>query len=129
MPGYEEKDLLHYGKWLCSLPQEEKLKLHKKFWNSDNPNIYRGLAPFIDNDPSHVEIFDMGSDYDLISEEEREYSLHEKTPWPEQSDEAKLFTAYMKEHYALRVKVSTELVSLIAEGLGKNPNFFDQWYK
>ncbi len=56
--------MLHWGKWLCGLSKEEKGRLTKKFWNPENKNIYRGLAPFIDNDPSHVEIFDMGLDFD-----------------------------------------------------------------
>lgn len=67
----------------------------------------------------------MGMDYEDVSEEEKEYSLHESTPWPDYSDDARAFTAYMKEHYKLRVRVSSELVSLIAEGLGKQPDFFD----
>ncbi len=83
------------------------------------------MAPFMDNDPSHVEIFDTGLDIEDVSEEEKEYSLHERTPWPEWSDEGKQFTAYMKEHYKLRVSVAAELMSIIAEGLGKSPNFFD----
>lgn len=128
VPGYDEKDLLHWGKWFCGQPEEEKKKLWKRFWNKENANIYRGLAPFIDNDPSHVEIFDMGMDYEDVTEEEKEYSLHEATPWPEYCEEGKAFTAYMKEHYKLRVKVASELVSVIAEGLGKPADFFDQWY-
>ena len=73
VPGHDEEKLLHWGKWLCNLTKEDKDKLAKKFWNQTNPNKYRGLAPFIDNDPSHVEIYDMGYDYDLVSESERDY--------------------------------------------------------
>lgn len=88
VPGFEEKDLLHWGKWFCAQSDEQKRKYYKRFWNAENPNIYRGLAPFIDNDPSHVEIFDMGMDYEDLTEEEKEYSLHETTPWPDYDDEA-----------------------------------------
>lgn len=49
----------------------------KHFWNKQNPNVYRGLAPFIDNDASHVEIYDMGYDFDKVSPEEQEYQIHE----------------------------------------------------
>jgi hypothetical protein len=45
----------------------------KRFWNKGNSNVYRGLAPFIDNDPSHVEIYDMGMDYDKVSAKEQDY--------------------------------------------------------
>ena len=129
VPGFDETELLHWGKWLCSLPLEEKRKLWKKHWNNENPNIYRGFAPFIDNDPSHVEIYDMGLDYEEVSEEEKLYSLHEPTPWPETTEEGKQFTAFMKDHYKLRVSVASELMSVIAEGLGKSSDFFDHWYK
>ena len=37
--------------------------------NPDNKNIYRGLAPFVDNDVSHKELFDMGYPYEWLSEE------------------------------------------------------------
>ena len=70
VPGHDEKQLLECGQWLCNLSKEEKLRLTKKFWNPENPNIYRGLAPFIDNDSSHVEIYDMGLDFDKVSPEE-----------------------------------------------------------
>lgn len=43
----------------------------------------------MDNDPSHVEIFDMGLDYEMVSEEEQQYSLHEPTPWPVDTEEGK----------------------------------------
>ena len=128
VPGYDESDLLYWGQWFCSLPEDRKKKLHKKVWNSENKNIYRGLAPFIDNDPSHVEIYDMGLAYDLVSEEEKEYSLHEETPWPDETEDGQKFKDYMQGHYNLRVKVASELVGIIAEGLGKSPDFFDRWY-
>ena len=70
VPGHDEEKLLNCAKWLCALPKEEKDRLTKKFWNMNNPNVYRGLAPFIENDPSHVEIYDMGYDYDKITPEE-----------------------------------------------------------
>lgn len=61
----------------------------KHFWNKQNPNVYRGLAPFIDNDASHVEIYDMGYDFDKVSPEEQEYQIHEQTPWPTWTEEGK----------------------------------------
>jgi hypothetical protein len=77
VPGHDEEKLKYWGKWLMALPKEDKDRMTKKFWNPANPNKYRGLAPFIDNDPSHVEIYDMGLDYDKVSEEERDYQIHE----------------------------------------------------
>lgn len=70
VPGHDEERLLYWGKWLCALSKDEKDRITKRYWNPKNPNVYRGLAPFIDNDPSHVEIFDMGLDFDKVSAEE-----------------------------------------------------------
>ena len=89
VPGHDEKKLLEWGKWLCALSKEEKDRITKRFWNNVNPNVYRGLAPFIDNDPSHVEIYDMGFDYDKVSPNEQEYMIHEPTPWPTWSEEGR----------------------------------------
>ena len=71
--GHDEEKLLYWGKWLCALPKADKDRLTKKYWKPENQNIYRGLAPFIDNDPSHVEIYDMGMDFDKVSPNEQEY--------------------------------------------------------
>ena len=39
--------------------------------NKQNSNMYRGLAPFMDNDESHKEVFDIGMPYEMVSEEEK----------------------------------------------------------
>lgn len=89
VPGHDEEQLLKWGQWLCALSKEEKDRLTKKYWNPANKNVYRGLAPFIDNDPSHVEIYDMGMDFDKVSPNEQEYMIHEETPWPTWSEEGR----------------------------------------
>jgi isopenicillin N synthase-like dioxygenase len=128
VPGQDEALLLEWGKWFCAQSHADKWKLTKKYWNKENPNVYRGLAPFIDNDPSHVEIYDVGMDFDKVSPEEQEYSIHEATPWPAWSEEGEKFTEFFKKQYALRCEVGREIVSCIAEGLGLKEDFFDKWY-
>lgn len=54
----------------------------KNFWNKKNPNVYRGMAPFVDNDASHIEIFEVGTDFSKVSPEEQDTPLHEETPFP-----------------------------------------------
>ena len=63
-------------------------------FNKENPNLYRGLAPFVPNDPSFKELYEIGLDYSKVSEEEKIYSLHEETPWPEYEG-AEKFKAFM----------------------------------
>ena len=56
--------------------------------NPENTNIYRGFIPFIDNDPSHKEMLDMGCDYDSVSEEEKKCPLVEETLMPTEPEYA-----------------------------------------
>jgi isopenicillin N synthase-like dioxygenase len=104
--------------------------LTKKYWKPENKNVYRGLAPFIDNDPSHVEIYDMGMDFDKVSPGEQDYQIHEETPWPIWvQDGGQEFTDFMKGQYKLRCSVAREILKHIADGFGLDSNFFDKWYE
>ena len=64
------------------MPDSEKSKLYTKQFNPENTNGYHGFFPFIDNDPSHKEFFDMGSPYEEADENERTCYLVEDTPLP-----------------------------------------------
>jgi isopenicillin N synthase-like dioxygenase len=81
--GFDEDRHLAACKAFHAMPEHEKHKMKWKNHNPDNLNIFRGLAPFVDNDPSHKELYDMGCDIDIVSEEERQYCLYERTPFPE----------------------------------------------
>lgn len=65
---WDESEHLYLAKAFHSVPLDVKEGLKMKHFNSSNPNRYRGLAPFLDNDPSHKELFDMGWPYHLTSE-------------------------------------------------------------
>lgn len=80
-----------------SMPEDLKHSLKWKNHNPDNNNIYRGLAPFVDNDPSHKELFDMGQDIDEISPEERKYCLYERTPFPPQEEYAGVLKVFKEQ--------------------------------
>ena len=41
------------------LPMEVKLKMAPKHFVKENKNVYSGYFPFIDNDVSHKEFYDM----------------------------------------------------------------------
>ena len=83
IPGYDEEKLFEHQRWFFNLSDNVKIKLHKNHFNKENPNFYRGFAPFIANDPSFKELYEIGLDYSKVSEDEQIYSLHEETPWPE----------------------------------------------
>ena len=69
--GFDEASLLADIKEFHSMPDTEKRKLYTKKFNQENANAYHGFYPFIDNDPSHKEFFDMGSAYEEADEMER----------------------------------------------------------
>ena len=79
---WNEQEHFSLIKAFHNLPQTEKDRLKMRHHNSQNVNRFRGLVPFIDNDPSHKELFDMGLPYHLHSEEEKQYCLVEETPFP-----------------------------------------------
>jgi isopenicillin N synthase-like dioxygenase len=80
--GYDEPELLEAIKAFHAIPESEKEKLVLRHHNKNNKNIIRGLMPFINNDVNHKEWFDMGNPIQNISDKEREFPLHEETPFP-----------------------------------------------
>lgn len=127
IPGYDEEALFRHQKWFFALSPEAKQALYKNHFRKENKNLYRGLAPFIDNDPSHKELYEIGLDWAQVSEEERRYPLHEETPWPavEGGEE---FKAFMTKHYDVMHKLGMKVMSHIAEGLGQPAGYFDKWF-
>ena len=69
--GFDEASLLNDIKEFHTMPDEVKHKLKTRQFNPENRNIFHGLFPFIDNDPSHKEFFDMGSPIEDADENER----------------------------------------------------------
>lgn len=71
IPGYEEEELFKWQQWFFRQPTDVKRKLYKNHFQRENSNYYRGFAPFIDNDPSHKELYEIGLDLSKVSDEEK----------------------------------------------------------
>ena len=125
IPGYDEEALFGHQKWFFALSPEVKERLYKNHFRPANKNLYRGLAPFIDNDPSHKELYEVGLDWAQVSDDEKRYPLHEETPWPEG---AEAFKSFMLKHYDVMHKLGMKVMSHIAEGLGQPAGYFDKWF-
>ena len=69
----------------------------------------------------------MGLEWSKVSDEEKQYPLHEITPWPD-TDGAEAFKAFMLNHYELMHNLGVKLMRHIAEGFGKPVDFFDKWF-
>lgn len=126
--GFDEDEHLARVQEFHSIPDSEKESLKWHHHNTANPNYYRGLAPFVDNDPSHKELFDMGGSIGLCSEEEKAYPLVEETPFPKGEQYAYLKTHYGKM-YNLFHALGLNIISLLAIGLGKDRDFFRAWFE
>lgn len=82
IPDFDEDALLSIMKEFHALPDSVKQDLKLSQYNPDNSNTYRGFIPFIDNDPSHKEMFDMGCNIAEFTPEERKMPLTGETPFP-----------------------------------------------
>ena len=58
---FDEQELLKAIKaYHYDIPADAKHKLKLRHFNKENSNLTRGFFPFIDNDVSHKEFYDMG---------------------------------------------------------------------
>ena len=80
--GFDEARLLADIKEFHSMPDSEKRKIYVQQFNSENQNRLHGFFPFIDNDTSHKEFFDMGAPIEEADEVELTKYLVEDTPMP-----------------------------------------------
>ena len=71
----------------------------------------------------------MGCPYETVSEEEKKYPLHEKTPFPVGKPEYDEMKKVFEAQYQLRLNLSLKLASYIAIGLGKDRDFFKSWFE
>ena len=98
-------------------------------YNKQNTNRTRGLTPFGAESANHLEIFEQGLNYNLVSDEEKDCPLHEETPWPAAGEEGLRFRAFAENLYSARQQLAVELMGCVASGLGKPADFFSPWYQ
>ena len=119
VPGHDEDGLLTAIKAFHALPLEAKIKLAPWHFNDKNPNKYRGYFPFLKNDPSHKEFYDMTRDIKDISEWERKgCPLYEERPWLEDKQHDWILKKF-EEQYKIWHDLSLKLIGCLALGLGK----------
>lgn len=129
VPGFSEKDHFETIKKFHALPDEIKHKLKWHHHNKDNDNFYRGLSPILPNDPSHKELFDVGASYHLLSEEAQNLPLYEETPFPTGKPEYDEIRREYENLYNLMHQLSLKIIGCLAVGLGKDRDFFLDWFE
>jgi len=110
------------------IPEAERRKLVWKNFNPKHKNVYRGLSPFLPNVPEHKELYDMGSDMELISDEALKLPLYEETPFPPQQ-KYQYIKKFFNQHYNKMHKLTLKLAEFIALGLKKDRHFFRDWFE
>ena len=110
------------------MPEEEKKKLYTRQFNPENTNMFHGMFPFIENDPSHKEFFDMGSPYEEADAIERTKFLVEETPMPRGPAYESLVARY-RAHETFARSLGMKVTEYLAMGLGKDRHFFKDWFE
>lgn len=133
VPGYDQAELLKAVMAFHSeIPLEDKEPLKPKHFNDANPQRLRGFFPFIPNDPSHKEFYDMAHRLeDLEPEELKKGILYEESPWLTNDVEGKhlWIKKTFDKYFKLMHNLTNELISLLALGLGKKASYFEPWFK
>lgn len=125
---WDEQEHFALIKAFHNLPPSVKHSLKVHHHNKSNKNVYRGLAPFLDNDPSHKEFLDMGMPWHLTSENHKKYKIVEETPFPT-AEEHKWIKEGYEKHYMMFHNLSLKLCNYLAMGLGKPRGFFNEWFE
>ena len=79
---HDEDSFFKAVKAFHDFPQEIKDKLALQHFVKGNRNRYHGYFPFLDNDPSHKEFYDVAKPLEMISDwEKKGCALYETSPW------------------------------------------------
>ena len=103
-----------------------------RHFNPENENRVLGYFPFIANDKSHKEIFDVGRPFaDFSSEELEAFTGYEETPWLKNDTENKHLWIYetFNKYFRIMHKTCSTILSMLAQGLDKPPDYFEPWIK
>ena len=126
--GFDEGELFRaVSGFYKDVPEIERRKLIWRNHCPENKNYFRGLTPFVENDPAHKELYDMGGSLNLVSDEALQYALYEDTPFPPQ-EETKWIRKAFEAHYNKMHALALKLLEYLATGLGLERQFFHPWF-
>ena len=123
-------ELLYYTKWFFSLPTQVRMSLARNAWNPKNSNRYHGYYPVVADTVCHKEGMSYGEelpsdDPDLLSP----HTLYDPNLWPPQKlSGAVEFKQFAMTYYRSMSELGLELTRLLASGIGKNDDYFDDLF-
>ena len=89
--GHDEDKLLKALKKFFAISEESKMKLALNHFRKKNPNIYHGYFPFLKNNVSYKEFYQLSRPLSDYSDWEKQgCPLYHDCPWPENSSELAL---------------------------------------
>lgn len=125
VPGVDFDKLYSCCRWFFHQPEDVKKGLLRKFWNPENPNIYRGYFPVGKDEPSRKEGFEFGRDIEADDPEVAPGNwFYEQSVWPSE-DGTFLFKRFMLDLYEVMHQLSLNILRLTSIGLGIDEYSFD----
>ncbi|CAH1781592.1 unnamed protein product [Owenia fusiformis] len=140
IPGFKPDELLQWTKWFFNLPLETKMAISKKCFKEDNLNSFRGYFPVIPGGHSHKEAFETGSfgDFDPVKQQNQKLIngrplmrdvTSEGNSWPNTgTSDDEIYRKVMEYNYDIYRKTASQVLQLIARGMGLDPNCFDYMF-
>ena len=101
------------------LPEAARMRLARRKFRAEHANVYRGVFPLQDGDPTYKEGMDIGPDAvdPARTSDEDGDPLTEPTPWPEESA-LPGWRADIAAYYSAMERIGRLVVTAIARGLG-----------
>ncbi|KAL8670517.1 MAG: hypothetical protein Q9168_004951 [Polycauliona sp. 1 TL-2023] len=127
---FDHREVFELAQEFFHLPNDEKLRLAKKSFRSNNRNTYRGFFPAQSGSDNLKEGFEIGprelGDIPSGEANANEINLTEANVWPVELS-ARGFRRQSEELHAELQILSSKLLSLLAMALGKTPSYFDHF--
>eukprot|EP00128_Syssomonas_multiformis_P008769 Colp12_sorted_trinity150504_noHs@32600 len=120
-------NVLKHASKFFGLPLEEKLKVARRRYNPNSTHIYHGYFPVEENQTSHKEGFDVGSESPFKGET-RNTMFHETNLWPD-ANLVPGFKETLVSYFEEVSKLGATLMSLIAQALDLPPNYFEPFFQ
>lgn len=99
-----------------ALPEADKLRMARRKYNLESPNLYRGFFPLFEGDPSYKEGVDIGPDFAPDDPRADGDSLVEPNPWPPETV-LPGWRAAMKARFAVMERLGLAMLGAMARHL------------
>ena len=125
--GFDPDELYRATVRFFNLPEERKKDVSTVTWNPKSKHVYRGYFPAEEGASSHKEGFEITEELDPDDPDVKKIVLYETNQWPVE-DATVPFRQIMTKYYTNMDRTALEVTRLIALGLGRDENTFDELF-